>query len=292
MNPDIPKTVQRQLLTEQQNELDAYLIYSRLAKRMKQPENAELFHRIAEDEKRHYEFWKSRSEKELRPSRFKIFWFSFISRVFGYTFGLKLLERNEEKAQAAYSGNLVDYCDGTNEIIRDEEEHEHELINMLDEERLDYMGSVVLGLNDALVELTGALAGLSFALQNTRLIALSGLITGIAASMSMAASEYLSTKAEGGKNPGKSSLYTGIAYIFTVFVLVIPYFMFDHYAVCLGVTLAFSVVIIFVFNYYLSVAKDYNFARRFWEMAGISLGVAGLSFLVGILVRQFLPVEL
>src|SRR3989304_527579 len=66
--------------------------------------------------------------------------------------------------------------------------HEEKLIDMLDEERLQYAGSVVLGLNDALVELTGALAGLTLALQNVKLIALSGLIPGIAASMSMAES--------------------------------------------------------------------------------------------------------
>ena len=55
---------------------------------------------------------------------------------------------------------------------------------------------MVLGLNDALVEFTGALAGYTFALQNTLLVAMTGLITGVAASLSMATSEYLSTKSE------------------------------------------------------------------------------------------------
>ena len=91
-----------------------------------------------------------------------------------------------------------------------------QLLSMLDEEALKYMGSVVLGLNDALVELTGALAGLTFAFQNTKLIALTGLITGISASLSMAASEYLSSRADGEENAGRSALYTGIAYIITV----------------------------------------------------------------------------
>ncbi len=93
-------------------------------------------------------------------------------------------------------------------MISDEERHENELIDMIDEERLNYMGSVVLGLNDALVELTGALAGFTFAFQDTRIIALTGLITGISASFSMAASEYLSTRHEGGENALKSSIYS------------------------------------------------------------------------------------
>jgi VIT1/CCC1 family predicted Fe2+/Mn2+ transporter len=85
------------------------------------------------------------------------------------------------------------------------------LISLIDEERLKYVSSMVLGLNDALVELTGALTGLTLALQNPRLIAIVGFITGIAASMSMAASEYLSTKQEDTeKNPLKASVYTGL----------------------------------------------------------------------------------
>jgi VIT1/CCC1 family predicted Fe2+/Mn2+ transporter len=97
---------------------------------------------------------------------------------------------------------------------------------LLDEELLRYAGSIVLGLNDALVELTGALAGFTLALQNTRLIALTGLITGVAAALSMAASEYLSTRSEGGgRSPLRASLYTGTAYIITVFLLILPYLL-------------------------------------------------------------------
>ena len=51
--------------------------------------------------------------------------------------------------------------------------------------RLEYMGSVVLGLNDALVEFTGALAGFTLALSDSRLTALTGSITGIAAALSI-----------------------------------------------------------------------------------------------------------
>ncbi len=120
-----------------------------------------------------------------------------------------------------------------------------------------YAGSVVLGLNDALVELTGALAGLTLALQNVKLIALSGLITGIAASLSMAASEYLSTRSEKtDKHPVRAAVYTGIAYIITVTLLVLPYLIIQNYIIDLVITLAVAVLIIAGFNYYISVAKD------------------------------------
>ena len=98
-------------------------------------------------------------------------------------------------------------------MLINEENHEKELIALVDEERLKYVGSVVLGLNDALVEFTGTLAGLTFAIQNTQIIAVAGLIMGVAASLSMGASEYLSHGVLMGDQPDpvKASVYTGFA---------------------------------------------------------------------------------
>ena len=129
---------------------------------------------------------------------------------------------------------------------------------MLDEEMLQYTGSIVLGLNDALVELTGALAGLTLTLQRTKLITVTAFITGIAASMSMAASEYLSTKAESTtdsgsslKNPLKAAIYTGFTYVITILLLILPYLLFNNYFVCLAISFVIAIFIIFSFNYYI-----------------------------------------
>jgi VIT1/CCC1 family predicted Fe2+/Mn2+ transporter len=177
-------------------------------------------------------------------------------------------------------------------IIREEEEHEEKILQMLDEELLQYSGSLVLGLNDALVELTGALAGFTLALRNSKLIALVGLVTGIAASLSMASSEYLSTMAEGvEKSALKASVYTGIAYILTVIILILPYLVISDYFICLFITLLLAVTIIFLFNYYISVAKDLSFKIQFFKMAGLSLGVATLSFFIGFILRTTLGVD-
>lgn len=144
----------------------------------------------------------------------------------------------------------------------------------------------------ALVELTGTLAGLTLALQNTRLIALTGLITGIAAALSMAASEYLSTRSEQTeKKPLKASIYTGLAYIFTVAVLISPYLILENYILCLTFSLLAAILIIALFNYYISVAKDEPFRRRFLEMAALSFGVAAISFIIGYFIRSALGVE-
>jgi vacuolar iron transporter family protein len=200
--------------------------------------------------------------------------YGLVARVLGFTFAIKLMEQGEEKAQLAYA-ELARTIPEAAIILAEEEVHEQELLGVLDEERLHYIGSVVLGLNDALVELTGALAGLTLAFKNTQLIALSGLITGISASVSMAAAEYLSTRSEQtDKDPLRAAIYTGLTYIITVALLILPYLILDNYLLCLAISLTTAVAIIAVFNTYIAVARDESFRRRFTEMAGVSLGVA------------------
>jgi len=281
-----------QILAFQENEITEYHIYQNLAARIKDEANARVLKIIAEDERRHHDKWKSLTQTEVKPNQTRIWFYTLVSRILGFTFGIKLMERGEEDAQGSYE-LLRKEVPEAEQIIHDEIAHEEALVAMLDEESLRYAGSIVLGLSDALVELTGALAGLTLALQNTSLIALSGLITGIAAAMSMAASEYLSTRSEGGsKNPTKSAIYTGITYILTVTILILPYLLLDNYYVCLAVALASAVIIIAAFNYYISVAKDEPFRKRFFEMAGISLGVAALSFVLGFIIRNTLGIEI
>ncbi len=284
--------IRKQILSYQENELTEYHIYQRLAAIVKDEENSKVLRRIAQDEKHHYDRWKQLTGVDVKPNQSKIRFYTLISRLFGFTFGIKLMEQGEEKAKDNYS-LLISEVKEAGDILHDEIVHEEALIGMLDEESLRYAGSMVLGLSDALVELTGALAGFTLALQNTNLIALSGLITGIAATMSMAASEYLSTRAESdGKNPVKSALYTGVAYIVTVAILIAPYLVLENYYVCLAISLTSAVIIIAVFNYYIAVAKDESFKKRFFEMAGISLGVAVLSFIFGYIIRNTLGIEI
>lgn len=284
------KETKNKILAFQRNEITEHFIYRKLAEESKD-KNAEVLRRIADDELSHYNIWKKYSGSDVGPDMFKVWKYFLIAKLLGLTFGVKLMERGEQGAQAAYkeiSGEVAE----AEFIEKEEEAHEKELIAMIDEERLKYVGSIVLGLNDALVELTGALAGFTFALPSTRIVAVAGLITGIAASLSMAASEYLSTKSEeSGKNAAKASVYTGIAYIFTVLFLVYPYFVFANRYLCLGVTLSNAVIVIASFTFYVSVAKEVPFRKRFSEMVSISLGVAATSFLIGLLVRLFLRIE-
>lgn len=266
------------------------LVYERMAARTS-GENSQVLSGIAADEARHAGVLAGITGRKANPSRLTVLFFTLVSALFGFTFVIKLLERGEEKAERDYEKIRSQFPD-LQEIQADEERHERELIEILDEERLSYIGSMVLGLNDALVELTGALAGLTFALPDTRITGTAGLITGIAASLSMGASEYLAKKASNDElNPLRASLYTGLMYVCTVILLIFPYFLFSTRILALGMTMVNATLIILCFTFFVSVVQETSFRRSFSEMLLLSFGVAGISFVVGILARHLLHVD-
>ncbi len=289
---NVSPELRSKLLHFQQSERTEAIVYRSLAKQCKNEKNCRILNQIADDELRHAEFWRAVTDGErIKGNVFRARWWSFVARILGITFGLRLMERGEGNAQKVYA-RVEKYVPNVNTVIADEEAHEQKLIDVLDEKKLEYVGSIVLGLNDALVELTGALAGFSFAIQNTKTIALLGVITGIAATLSMAASEYLSNRADDSGNALTASLYTGIAYLITVILLVVPYFIFNNYLHALGTMLGIVVFVIAAFTFYLSVAKNEKFWHRFGEMTLISVGVAALSFGIGVAARLGLGLDI
>ncbi len=289
LSPEAQATV----LRSQRDEETGALVYAFMAKREKNKENSDVLKRMSADEKMHAAYWQGISGREIKPDRWKIIRLKLLSRILGYTFVLKRVSQDETSAVGEYEQLKTEIPEASG-VQAEEMGHEKELINMLDEERLQYVGSMVLGLNDALVELTGTIAGLSFALQNTRVVALSGIITGISATLSMAASNYLAERADGNPNAAKSSVYTGIAYLITVALLVLPYLLLPDslWALALAAMIAVMVLVILGFNYYVSVAKSVPFRRRFVEMVSISLGVAVIAFLIGLLAKALLGVNI
>ena len=269
------------ILAQQRAEITEHVIYRRLAERCRDPENRRVLERVAEEEYGHYEVWRSVTERELTPSRWRVTLYLILARLFGLAFALKLMEGDEEKAQAFYR-EMAPHYPQVRQIGEDEKRHEKALVDLLRDERLEYAGAIVLGLNDALVELTGTLAGLTLAFRNGPLIGVTGLVMGIAAAMSMAASGYLSAQeGETRDDPIKSAVYTGGAYILTVLVLVAPYFLTTDVFTALGAMLVLTLSIIAGYTFYISVAKGLAFRPRFLKMAAISVGVAIVSFVIG-----------
>ena len=275
----------------QRNEYTESIVYDRLASIEKNTSNSKVLRLISAEERAHYYTLKKYTNTEVKPNRWRIAKYYWLARILGITFAIKLMESSENSAHQDYARYTE--CEDLQRLSCEEEIHEEKLIGLINEERLEYMGSVVLGLNDALVEFTGALAGFTLALSDHKLIALTGSITGIAAALSMASSEYLSTKSEGdkSKHPAKAAIYTGIAYIITVVALVAPFILISNVLIALGVMLAMALIIIALFNYYYSVARGESFRKRFMEMAVLSFSVAGISFLIGYALKTFTGID-
>ena len=287
--------MQKQIIKLQQNEITEHFVYAKLAAIVEGEKNRKILLKISNDEKRHYEVWKKISGVDIGPRRLQIFYYVMIVRIFGLAFGLRLMERGENLAQRVYSSLKGKKFDEVRRsVLMDEQKHEKYLIGLLDDAKLAYSSSIVLGLNDALVEFTGTIAGLTLAVKTNSSIALVGAILGVAASLSMASSEFLSSKEEGDetRSPLKSALYTGMAYILTVVLLIAPYLIVADVFTALFLMLLTAVVIIFLYTFYISTAKNLKFWHRFGEMVSISAGVALLSFFIGWGIKRLTGIEI
>ncbi|MFC2070233.1 rubrerythrin family protein [Chloroflexota bacterium] len=285
-----PQT-EKKLLTAQKAEITEYLIYDKLSQSTKDAHNVKIIKDIANDELKHHNLCNKYSCQEVKPERFKVWMYYLIARIFGITFGLKLMENGEEKAHLVYE-DLSRLIPDAADIALDEERHKKELIDLIDDERLNYTGDIVRGLNVALVEITGALAGLTLAFQNRNLIVTTGLILGITMALSLTSTEYLATKTGSGiKNPFKSAVYAGIVNILTIFFLLLPYMLISNIYISLGLMVFIAVIIIFLFSFYISVVKDTSTRKTFLEMSIISLGIAALAFGIGLLAKEVLHIH-
>lgn len=122
--------VRRQLLQAQRNEVTEYHIYKKLARETKNEKNKKILNSIAEDELRHYKTWMKYSGREVEPSRWNIFKYYWISKLFGLSFGLKLMEGGEKKAQINYRKISKEIPEAA-QISKEESHHEKELLELI-----------------------------------------------------------------------------------------------------------------------------------------------------------------
>jgi VIT1/CCC1 family predicted Fe2+/Mn2+ transporter len=288
--PQISETTRHRLLAFQRNEITEHHVYTRLS-RSAQGANRDLLERIAADERRHYEQFRAFTGRDVEPNRVKIAFYRLCASVFGFTFGIRLMERGEKQAQEAYR-HFGESLPAMVQTMEEENRHERTLIDMIDEEKLTYMGSMVLALNNAIQEFSGIAAGLTFALQtHARAIGVTVLISGLAATLAMSASEYLSQKAEAEpfqgshRNPWKAVLYAGGIYLFIVLTIVIPYFLIRNSHAALAAALCGVGLILAVFTFFMAVVRGLRYRTVLLEALGVALAVVVASFLIGTAAR-------
>mgnify|MGYP002603826171 FL=1 len=276
----------------QDNEATDQRVYAALAKQASLQKNSEILEKMSHDEGLHCAVWGRYTGIEAKADMFRVWLFVVLGKIFGLVFVINLMEGGEDDSAENYR-KLMEELPEARSIMEDEPRHEAQLAAMIHEEKLSYISSMVLGLNDALVELTGALAGFTLALNDNRMVGMAGFITGVAATLSMAASEYLSKKADTSeKHPFKAAVYTGVAYMITVAFLLLPYIVFESPLVALGFCLFDAALIILGFTYFVSVVRKESFVRGFTEMITISFSVAGISFLIGWAARSWLNIDM
>ena len=271
-----------------------YVIYQELARSERVPEFRVILEKLTAQEFADYEFWRGyASREEYRVRLIEIWFYKILRRFLGLTFTAKFLEGKEHAMIARYERYIADVADlraraRMEEILARERAHEAYFISQVKEDRVAFLSNIVLGLNDGLIELTGALAGFTFAIGSARGAGFAGLITGCAAALSMAASAYLQAQYESGRDARTAALYTGVSYFIVVCVLIAPFFLFSGALAAFLTSLAAALGVITLVAFYTSVLFDRMFSVEWRRMLLFSIGVACVTVAVGLLARPFI----
>lgn len=288
-DPDLIKRV----LKAQRSSVIAEMGFRYMASQVPDEDNRTLLTHMADDEKAHIAYLQSITNRPIGKQSAALRRMKVESKLLGVTFTCRRLHNHKHFSKEVLA-SLAEVDPEAESLLAQAQRHEEQLIDLIDEERLHYVGDIVLGLNDALVEITGALAGVTFSLCNTKVVALTGIVTGISATLSMAASNYLAAKADGSDDAIKSGTVTGIAYLAAVILLVLPYLLLPDqmYAAAFWIMIATVIVILLAFNYYIAVANRSSFIKRFAQMAAVSLGVALIAYLIGLAAKDLLGITI
>ena len=149
-------------------------------------------------------------------------------------------------------------------------------------------GAIILGMHDAIVSLTGLIAGLFFAFTDANIIIITCIISSITAALSMGAANYLAVKTQNRKTALKSAFYTGGAYIITCILLILPFFIFTYRTSTIVSVILMAIFIIFTFNR--CCYHKQQFYKHFFEMLAICTIVSITAFFIGEIASQIFGV--
>jgi len=274
------------------NELTEHVVYGRLAQMEKNPENREALERLSAQEKTHYEFWKSLLPEaegaKIRARWYTVWGLSFLRITLGVTFMTKFLETHESDAVEKYQ-NIAKAIPESHrarfaQVIEDEKSHEKALIGQLKEKRVAYMGFIVLGLADAIVEITGVHAGFLGVTGSTLIAGVAGIIVGFSAAISMGSASYLQAKQNTEQSAVLSGFLTWASYFCSVVLLALPYFLIHVMIPAFITSTSVGILLVAGFTFYGAVVFDRTFWREFGETVGLMLGTALATFLLGTIV--------
>jgi VIT1/CCC1 family predicted Fe2+/Mn2+ transporter len=278
-----------------QHEWSDYTLYERLSRTVDADSLfAEVLKKLSSTEHGHYEFWRKYVPgEEPKLERLKMYWILFLRRFFGLTFATRYLDRHEEKVVKEYQGlaGLIPESDKVafDAMVADEMEHEKAFALEAESSAVRYISFVVLGLADALVEISGIHAGWLGLFDKTEIAGLAGVIAGGAASMAMASAAFAQAK-QGFKGSARlSAVYTGVSYFITALILATPYFLTPNMIEALASSLTLAVIILAITTWYSVVIQEKHFFKDFVEILIILFATTIIVFALGAIVSAYFP---
>ena len=294
------------------DELSDYALYESTERHEKDPVLKKLVGKLKKTELRHAMVWAGllgirdvRSLGMPLSIRMKVGFYVLVRRFMGIAFVTKLLERHESEGLNGYK--LLAEGEGFSpaalrkirSIIKDEEEHEKVLLMQTQkhEAMLNYTRSIVFGMNDGLVEILAVIAGVAMVATTSFVVALTGIIVGIAGTLSMAAGAYISSKSEKvvehalekeramPTSPRKEAYYTGIFYFVGALIATYPFILGISGYAGIAVSVVSVSAVLAIASALIAVMSDTGIRTRVLEMISISLGTAFATALIGFVVR-------
>lgn len=278
------------------DEYHDYVIYRSLANHERDLARREILLSLSDKEYEHYELWRQLSQYQPKsPSKFKIWMLLLFRKIFGLVFITRLLERHERSVVKWYRELYSELQSKEREtllhIIREEEELERTLIGQIEESIVKYLGYIVLGLADAIIEISGVHAGFLGATGMTLFAGIAGLVVGFAASISMGVASYLQARQMAAIVPVKAAILTGTTYIASVVLQALPYFLTDDVFTAFTTSIIISITLISGFTFYGAVVRDKDAKKELILNISLTLGTAAATYIFGEILSTWLGLK-
>ncbi len=222
-------------------------------------------------------------------------------RLFGITLAIKLMEYNENKILGSLrNSDLRHRNSAIGRILADEREKKLALESRIlgYSSILSNIRDVVFGMNDGLVEILAATAGIGAAIQQPLLVIVAGLIVAISGTLSMTGGAYLSTEyqntidakraARGPLSPIRSASYVGVSYMLGAIVPLLPFILGMSGYRAISVSIAVTAVVLVAVSSVISVVSDTSISERALKTLLITLGISAITIALGIYARSYM----
>ncbi len=307
----------RRLVLDELFDLSLYREFAKTAK----GEAKKTLEELIPIEEKHLAFWqdffKIREARLNFGGRIRLFIFALICRIFGEAAIHLILEAIEVYGVRKYL-NIWRQNQGrplgeaVREILEDEIQHEDVVVSRLAERKInpERIRNIILGVNDGLVEIVGAVSGFFAAFQNPGTVLIASFTVAVAGAFSMAAGTFSAVGSErevrdieqgkkvflGGEEskeepnqPLSSALAVGISYFLGSLVPVLPVFFG---ATNIIVPFLAAGLVIALVSFVLAFLSGMEIKKRIAINLFILALAIGVTYTVGTIVQKYWGIEL